>query len=106
MRSTSFCAPSRLAFRFGTVASSALYAFDKYEGRNYCLDSGNEYTFVGNRYQNPDGSMTVYTQKTLAVSDDLFAHSGNGAAIRISLDIKRTDIDASASSTENVYGGF
>ena len=89
-----------------TVASSALYAFDKYEGRNYCLDSGNEYTFVGNRYQNPDGSMTVYTQKTLAVSDDLFAHSGNGAAIRISLDIKRTDIDASASSTENVYGGF
>ena len=89
-----------------TVAASALYAFEKYEGRNYCLDSGNEYTFVGNRYQNPDGSMTVYTQKALAVSDDLFAHSGNGAAIRISLDIKRTDIDASASSTENVYGGF
>ena len=89
-----------------TVASSALYAFDKYEGRNYCLDSGNEYTFVDNRYRNPDGSETTYTQKTLSVSDDLFAHSNSGSVIRISLDIQRQDVDASEATTPGIYSGF
>ena len=89
-----------------TVAASALYAFEKYEGRNYCLDSGNEYTFVDNRYRNPDGSETTYTQKTLSVSDDLFAHSNSGSVIRISLDIQRQDVDASEAATPGIYSGF
>ena len=89
-----------------TVAASALYAFEKYEGRNYCLDSGNEYTFVDNRYRNPDGSETTYTQKTLSVSDDLFAHSNSGSVILISLDIQRQNVDASGATTPGIYSGF
>ena len=32
------------------VTSSALYAYEKYAGRNYCLNSGNVHTFVDNKY--------------------------------------------------------
>lgn len=85
------------------VTSAALYAYEKYEGRNYCLNSGNEHTFVDNRYRNANGVITVSTGVSLPVSDDLFAHSSSGANIRISFDIKRTDIDASAAATANVY---
>lgn len=87
------------------VTSSALYAYEKYAGRNYCLNSGNTHTFVDNRYRNPNGTMTNYTGWNMSVSDDLFAHSGNGANIRISFDIKRTNVNTSASSTANVYTG-
>lgn len=89
-----------------TVTASALYAYEKYKGRNYCLNSGNVYTFVDNRYQNLDGSMSGLTYYNLPVSDDLFEHSGNGAAIRISFDLKRTDVDASTASTAGVYFGI
>ena len=89
-----------------TVTSSAAYAFEKSAGRNYCLNSGEVHTFVDNKYQTPDGIVTANTQKTLSVSDDLFAHSGNGACIRISMDIKRTNIDASASTTAGAYGAL
>ena len=61
------------------VTSSALYAYEKYAGRNYCLNSGNTHTFVDNRYRNPNGTMTNYTGWNMSVSEDLFAHSGNGA---------------------------
>ena len=88
------------------VTSSALYAYEKYAGRNYCLNSGNTHTFVDNRYQNPNGTMTNYTGWNMSVSEDLFAHSGNGANIRISFDIKRTNVNTSASSTANVYTGI
>ena len=88
------------------VTSSALYAYEKYAGRNYCLNSGNTHTFVDNRYRNPNGTMTNYTGWNMSVSDDLFAHSGNGANIRISFDIKRTNVNTSASSTANVYTGI
>ena len=87
------------------VTSSALYAYEKYAGRNYCLNSGNTHTFVDNRYRNPNGTMTNYTGWNMGVSEDLFAHSGNGANIRISFDIKRTNVNTSAYSTANVYTG-
>ena len=88
------------------VTSSALYAYEKYAGRNYCLNSGNTHTFVDNRYRNPNGTMTNYTGWNMSVSEDLFTHSGNGANIRISFDIKRTNVNTSASSTANVYTGI
>ena len=88
------------------VTSSALYAYEKYAGRNYCLNSGNTHTFVDNRYRNPNGTMTNYTGWNMSVSENLFAHSGNGANIRISFDIKRTNVNTSASSTANVYTGI
>ena len=88
------------------VTSSALYAYEKYAGRNYCLNSGNTHTFVDNRYRNPNGTMTNYTGWNMSVSEDLFEHSGNGANIRISFDIKRTNVNTSASSTVNVYTGI
>ncbi|MDO5300818.1 MAG: hypothetical protein Q4F18_15420, partial [Clostridia bacterium] len=57
-------------------------------------------------YRYASGATSTYTGWNLSVSDDLFEHSGNGACIRISFDIKRTDIDASAASTANVYSGI
>ena len=57
-------------------------------------------------YRNPNGTMTNYTGWNMSVSEDLFAHSGNGANIRISFDIKRTNVNTSASSTANVYTGI
>ena len=89
-----------------TVAASALYAFDKYEGRNYCLDSDGPFRFTGNRYYNEDGSPAYLVQKTLSVSEDLFAHSNNGTAIRVSLDIQRQDVDASQAATPGIYSGL
>ena len=88
------------------VTSSALYAYEKYAGRNYCLNSGNIHTFVDNRYRYANGTTSTYTGWNLNVSDDLFAHSNSGANIRISFDIKRTDVDTSASATANVYTGI
>ncbi len=88
------------------VTSAALYAYDKYEGRNYCLNSANVHTFVDNKYRYANGSTSNYTTWSLTVSDDLYAHSGNGACIRISFDIKRTNINASGASTANAYTGI
>lgn len=89
-----------------SVTSAALYAYQKYEGRNYCLNSANVHTFVDNRYRYASGATTNYTGWNISVSGDLFEHSGNGACIRISFDIKRTAIDASASATPGVYSGI
>ena len=88
------------------VAASALYAFDKYEGRNYCLDSDGPFRFTGNRYYNEDGSPAYLVQKTLSVSEDLFPHSNGGTAIRVSLDIQRQDVDASQAATPGIYSGL
>ena len=87
------------------VTSSALYAYEKYAGRNYCLNSGNVHTFVDNKYSYANGNTSTYTGWNLNVSDDLFAHSNSGANIRISFDIRRTGVDASVSATANVYTG-
>ena len=89
-----------------TVAASALYAFEKYEGRNYCLESDGPFLFTDNRYYNEDGSPAYLVQKTLSVSEDLFAHSNNGTAIRVSLDIQRQDVDASQAATPGIYSGL
>ena len=89
-----------------TVAASALYAFEKYEGRNYCLESDGPFLFTDNRYCDEDGSATYLVQKTLPVSDDLFSHSNSGSAIRISLDIQRQNVDASEATTPGIYSGF
>lgn len=88
-----------------TVASAALHAYDKYLGRNYCLNSGVVHTFVDNKYVEANGAASAYATRNLSISDDLFAHSGNGTCIRISFDIKRTGVDASTSSSTNVYSG-
>ena len=88
------------------VAASALYAFDKYEGRNYCLNSDGPFRFTGNRYYNEDGSPAYLVQKTLSLSEDLFPHSNGGTAIRVSLDIQRQDVDASQAATPGIYSGL
>ena len=88
-----------------TVAASASFVHEKYEGRNYCLGSGGEFTFISNRYYE-DGKATSLTLKSLAVSDDFFAHSQNGASIRISLDIRRQGVEASEAATPGVYSGL
>ena len=88
-----------------TVAASASFIHEKYEGRNYCLGSGGEFAFLSNRYYE-DGKATSLTLKSLAVSDDFFAHSQNGASIRISLDIRRQGVDASEAATPGVYSGL
>jgi len=89
-----------------SVMSSAMYAFEKTEGRNYCLNSGNVVAFVDNRYRQSDGTMTTNQSVQLSVSDDLYAHSNNAANIRISFDIKRTNVDASATASGNIYSGI
>ena len=89
-----------------TVTSAARYAYEKYAGRNYCLNSGNTHTFIDNRYRYPNNATSGLTSWNLSVSDDLYSHSGNGAAIRISFEIKRTNVDASAALTAGVYSGI
>lgn len=88
------------------VTSSALYAYEKYAGRNYCLNSGNTHTFVDNKYRYASGATSTYTGWNLNVSDDLFEHSGSASNIRLSFDLKRTDVDTSAASVANVYTGI
>lgn len=89
-----------------SITSSALYAYQKSEGRNYCLNSTLTHTFIDNHYRYESGTTSTYTTVSIPVSDDLFEHSGNGAVLRLSVDIKRTDIDAAAASTAGVYGGI
>ena len=88
------------------VTSSALYAYEKYAGRNYCLNSGNTHTFVDNKYRYASGATSTYTGWNLNVSDDLFDHSGSASNIRLSFELKRTDVDTSAASVANVYTGI
>lgn len=87
-----------------TVASSALYAYEKYAGRNYLLDSANELTFIGGYYQQ-NGGNSGFT-KLLYLSDDFFSHSERLKNMYLSFDIKRTDIDASTAATVNNYFGM
>ena len=87
-----------------TVAASALYAFEKYEGRNYCLNSAGPYVFEDGIYTSPGNVRTGYVN--LNVSEDLFEHSLSGAKIRISADIRRTNVEAASASTVSVYSGL
>ena len=89
-----------------SVTSAAYYAYEKYAGRNYCLNSGNVHTFVDNKYRYANGTTSTYTGWNLSISDDLYAHSNNASRILISFDIKRTNVDASATSSGNIYGGI
>ena len=88
-----------------SVRSSALYRYDRYAGRNYVPLSHQTHTFVNNNYHDSDGTPTTYTDWSLDVSPDLLEHSGGGASIRISFDIKRTNVDAAAAATSGVYSG-
>ena len=45
------------------VTSSAMYAYEKYAGRNYCLNSSNVHTFVDNKYRS-----VPYTHLTLTTN--------------------------------------
>ena len=89
-----------------SIRSSSLYRYDRYGGRNYALDSSGPYSFEGGYYKYPSGTVSAYTGVQVATSDDLFEHSGNGATLRLSFDIKRTDIDAASASTAGVYCGI
>ena len=46
-----------------------------------------------------NGTTSTYTGWNLSISDDLYAHSNNASRILISFDIKRTNVDASATSS-------
>ena len=47
-----------------TVAASALYAFEKYEGRNYCLESDGTLDRVfDNRYYDEDGTQPIWFKR-------------------------------------------
>ena len=83
-----------------TVRSSAAYKYDLYDGRNYVLQSQAVHTFVNNRYRQPTGESTTWSSYSLSVSNDLYAHSGNGANIRMSFEIKRSNV---ASTNSNGY---
>jgi len=89
-----------------SIRSSSLYRYDLYGGRNYVLNSTGPYNFDGGYYKYPSGNISTYTGLQLTVSDDLFAHSGNGATFRLSFEIKRTGIDASTSATSGIYTGI
>lgn len=43
-----------------SVTSAAYYAYEKYAGRNYCLNSGNVHTFVDNKYRYANGTTSTY----------------------------------------------
>ena len=64
------------------------------------------HTFVDNKYRYANGTTSTYTGWNLSISDDLYAHSNNASRILISFDIKRTNVDASATSSGNIYGGI
>ena len=85
---------------------SAQYAFEKADGRNYCLNSSVEHKFVDGYYRLASGGTTTATGQRLDLSDDFFSHSNGLSRMLFSFDIKRTNIDASAASTAGVYSGF
>ena len=81
-----------------TVAASALYAFDKYEGRNYCLESGGRISFL------PTTAITmkmeaqpIWFKRHCPCRMIFLLIANGGSAIRISLDIQRQNVDASGS---------
>ena len=88
------------------VLQSAQYAFEKADGRNYCLNSAVEHKFVDGYYRLASGGTTTATGQRLDLSDDFFSHSNGLSRMLFSFDIKRTNIDASAASTAGVYSGF
>jgi len=89
------------------VLTSAQYAFEKADGRNYCLNSAVEQKCVDGYFQiSTPGVTSNVTGVRYEVSDDFFTHSDGLSRMLFSFDIKRTGIDASASSTAGVYGGF
>jgi len=89
-----------------TIKSSELYRYEQYAGRNYALDSSVECCFTGGYYTYSSGTVSSYTGVQVSVSDDLYDHSRNCAKIRISFDIKRTNVEAASAATANVYTGI
>ena len=89
-----------------TVRSSDQYRYDRFNGRNYVLDSTGLFSFEGGYYKYPSGTVSAYTGLQLNVSDDLFAHSGEGKTFRLSFDIKRSSVEAASASTAGVYCGI
>ena len=89
-----------------TVRSSNEYRYDRFAGRNYVLLSHQIHTFMNNTYRYSDGSASGLTGWTMSVSPDLFEHSGYGASLRISFEIKRSNIIAVSAATSCVYTGI
>ncbi|MEA5016945.1 MAG: phage tail spike protein [Candidatus Limiplasma sp.] len=85
-----------------SVRASSLYRNEKYGGRNYALESHREIPFSGAYFVNSQGVVTGSTLATLSVSDDFFLHSGSGASMRLSFDIRRENVQG---NTSNYYGG-
>lgn len=94
--------PDQLA---STIRTSSRYLYDLYSGRNYALASDAVISFSGGYVLNASGAATAYTGKQIAVSQDTFEHSGNGKTLRLSFDIKRTNVDAASATTAGVYCG-
>ncbi|MBQ7887116.1 MAG: phage tail protein [Clostridia bacterium] len=87
------------------VRSSTYYQNDLYHARNYALKSNIACKFIGGKYHN-GSSQTNTVTITYNVSDDLFEHSHDGASIRISVDILRSEVEAASASTAGVYSGM
>ena len=88
------------------VLASAWYAFEKTNGRNYCLNSTAEHKFVDGYYRYASGATSTVTGQRLEVSEDFYAHSNGLSRMLFFFDIKRTGINASTSATAGTYGGF
>lgn len=85
-----------------SVKSTDLYRTEKYGERNYALQSHGMLTFIDSYYRYASGTTTTYTTMSVSVSKDLFEHSGKGTSIRISFDIKRTDL---VPASTGIYSG-
>ena len=71
------------------VLRSAQYAFEKADGRNYCLNSAVEHKFVDGYYRLASGGTTTATGQRLDLSDDFFSHS-NGLSRMLSWLMRRS----------------
>ncbi len=73
-------------------SSTGLYHYEPYAGRNYALDSEKTRTFVDGFLLNEDGTASANRFAILKFSPDLFANSTGSAGLRLSFDIKYSDV--------------
>ena len=73
-------------------SSTGLYHYEPYAGRNYALDSEKTRTFVDGLLLNEDGTASANRFAILKFSPDLFANSTGSAGLRLSFDIKYSDV--------------
>ena len=89
-----------------SVRSSALYRYDRYAARNYALLSHTQHTFVNGYYRYDSGLTSTISTLSTQVSPDFFEHSGGMSNMRLSFEIKRTNVNATTASTPGTYSGI